>query len=291
MIDVIWDMETGDPDDYFTLLLLLGHPEVNLKAVTVTPGAPDQMGLIKKVLDIFGRKMPIGSFNIDHPKKCVSRWYYNVLGNIESYTKVQQGADVIMENSTEDTTIITGGPLKNLGAAIEKYPNLRVRRLVAQGGFAGEGVIPSGLQLEKFKGMRTCPTYNLNGDPKAGLIVLAFDGIETKRFVSKNVCHGVYYDRELHNRLAPIKLSKAPHLFKIYQGMDYYLMKHPQGKKFHDPLAACAAINEDIINWREVEIFREKGKWGSKLCPGSGIWISIDYDREMFIDTLLTYEE
>ena len=34
--DVVWDMETGDPDDFLTLLLLLGHPQVNLKAVTVT---------------------------------------------------------------------------------------------------------------------------------------------------------------------------------------------------------------------------------------------------------------
>lgn len=41
-IDVIWDMETADPDDFITLLLLLGHPLVNLKAVTVTPGTKDQ---------------------------------------------------------------------------------------------------------------------------------------------------------------------------------------------------------------------------------------------------------
>lgn len=287
MIDVIWDMETGDPDDYFTLLLLIGHPEVNLKAVTVTPGAPDQIGLVKKVFDIFGIGVPIGSFNIEHPKKCVSNWYHHILGDIKPYTKVKSGADVIFENCDPDTTMITGGPLKNLGAAIEKYPELRMRRLVAQGGFAGEGVVPRNLQLEKFKGLVTCPTYNFNGDPKAALTVLSFGGIETKRFVSKNVCHGVYYDQELHNKLAPLKLVKAPHLFKIYQGMDYYLLKHPQGKKFHDPLAACAAIDEDIINWREVEIFREKGKWGSKLSPGSGIWISIDYDRERFEACLL----
>ena len=291
MIDVIWDMETGDPDDYFTLLLLIGHPEVNLKAVTVTPGAPDQMGLVKKVLGDFGLNIPIGSFNINHPKKCVSRWYYHILGNIEPFTNVKQGADVIAENCTDYTTMITGGPLKNLGAAIEKYPDLKFQRLVAQGGFAGEGVVPSNLQLDKFKGMKTCPTYNLNGDPRAGLAVLSFGGIEVKRFVSKNVCHKVYYDQELHNRLATIKMRGAIHLFKIYQGMDYYFLRHPQGKKFHAPLAACAAINENIIDWREVEIFREKGKWGSKLCPGSGIWISIDYDRNMFIDTLLTLKE
>ena len=35
--DVVWDMETGDPDDFLTLLMLAGHPQVNLRAVTVTP--------------------------------------------------------------------------------------------------------------------------------------------------------------------------------------------------------------------------------------------------------------
>ena len=60
MFDVVWDMETGDPDDYLTLLLLLGHPEVHLKAVTVTPGSPDQIGLVRETLDWFGRDLPVG---------------------------------------------------------------------------------------------------------------------------------------------------------------------------------------------------------------------------------------
>ena len=36
-IKAIWDMETGDPDDFLTLVLLAGHPRVDLKAVTITP--------------------------------------------------------------------------------------------------------------------------------------------------------------------------------------------------------------------------------------------------------------
>ena len=80
MIDVIWDMETGDPDDFFTLILLLGHPKVNLKAVTITPGSEDQVGLVRKVLKDFNRDILVGAFNIDHPKQCVSGWYHKVYG-------------------------------------------------------------------------------------------------------------------------------------------------------------------------------------------------------------------
>ena len=43
---------------------------------------------------------------------------------------------------------MTQGPLHNLGHALE-LPNFGLGRWVAQGGFAGEGVVPSELQMEK----------------------------------------------------------------------------------------------------------------------------------------------
>jgi len=73
----------------------------------------------------------------------------------------------------------------------------------------------------------------------------------------------------------------------IYKGMESYLKKHPNGKKFHDPLAACCAINPSIGVWENVVLFREKGKWGSKLINENGIKIIIDYDKKKFIDTLI----
>lgn len=36
--DVIFDMETQDPDNFLCLLFLSSHPCINLKAVTITPG-------------------------------------------------------------------------------------------------------------------------------------------------------------------------------------------------------------------------------------------------------------
>ena len=72
--------------------------------------------------------------------------------------------------------------------------------------------------------------------------------------------------------------------------MDVYLKKKRAGKKFHDPLAACCAINEEIATWAEVELYREGqkwgGKWGATLAPGSGTWIITDLDHEKFVQTL-----
>jgi len=62
MLKAVWDMETGDPDDFMTLLMLLDHPKVDLQAVTVTPGTPEQIGLVRRALEWFEKDIPVGAF-------------------------------------------------------------------------------------------------------------------------------------------------------------------------------------------------------------------------------------
>lgn len=311
MIDVIWDMETGDPDDFLTLLLLLGHPEVNLKAVTITPGGADQVHVVRWALKEFGRAdLPLGVYA--HPafhyandmkatgqaKHRVSRWHYDAfdippLGEMPPPGNPPSAVIILQQYVTDSTTLLTGAPPKNINAVLNSITPLILGRWVAQGGFAGEGVVPPEKQLEKFQGKRTCPTYNFNGAPKQALAALESPNILERRLVSKNVCHGVYYDRDLHRKVRDrvLSLPESEPLHKalglIWMGMDYYLRKRPEGKKFHDPLAACCAINPDIGEWAEVELYREKGEWGARLCSGTGTWIIVDYDRALFEKTLL----
>jgi len=285
MVDIVWDMETGDPDDFLTLLLLCGHPEVNLKAVTVTPGTKEQVQVIKWALAQFDLDIPVGAFNSTSEKKCVSLWHYNAYDmELALITEdIPAGGDVLFDYCDENTTVVTGAPLKNFRLAMKK--EFKVGRWVAQGGFAGEGVIPSEKQLEKFKGWKICPTYNLNGDPTTGLAMLEYKGIGAKYFVGKHICHGVYYDSKLHECVAEVK-DKSLSMHLIWKGMEYYLSKHPKGKKFHDPLAACCAINPKIAQWAEVEIYRERGKWGAKFSSLPNAYIIVDYNHEEFVSTL-----
>jgi inosine-uridine nucleoside N-ribohydrolase len=367
-MDVIWDMETGDPDDFITLLLLLGHPRVNLVGVTISPGTPDQVGVVRSALAWFGRDIPVGAFNLDHRPKsgdspgegrhgrrgvCVSSWHYKAFGEMPPSRDAVPGPELLHALCGPATTLVTGGPLKNLGGALQ-LPGFRLGRLVAQGGFAGEGVVPPDRQLEKFRGMTTCPTYNLNGDPRSALAAVASPAIDRKLFVSKNVCHGVIYDAALHAEVGALR-HRSRSLDLLWRGMEVYLhdgraprrpwprngditaptvhlaapdgrlepvstadaltrasaagldlvamddgspptcrLLHPRkaesrderGKKFHDPLAACCAIDESIGEWAEVELYREKGAWGSRLAPGSNTRIIVGYDRERFVATL-----
>lgn len=356
----VFDMETQDPDDYLTLLLLLGHPKVNLVAVTITPGSAYQVGLVKRTLALFGREdVRVGANNITHPKSCVSSWHERAYGEITPDGEAEEAGALLAEVCDGDTTLITGAPLKNLGEAM-KHPNFTLGRWVAQGGFAGEGVVPADKQLPKFKGMKTVATFNFNGAPQAALRAFEHEGIGERRCVSKNVCHGVVYTEQVHQWLEP-RSKGARHLEMIWQGMEAYLAKkrarmasalprvlseedlsttpevrlimrgsearvvpledalaaarserlsllvvddrqspcvaragvvkasadeheHTYGKKFHDPLAACCAIDPSIGEWAEVELYRERGQWGSRLRPGSGTKIIVDYDHERFLE-------
>lgn len=291
---LLWDMETGDPDDFLTLLLLLGHPRVELLGVTVTPGTTDQIGVVRAALSWFGRQsLPVGAFDLAYrPRKplapgkrgaCVSSWHYEAYGELPASTDAVPAPELLRALCGPDVTLVTGGPLKNLGAAL-KLDGFTLGRLVVQGGFAGEGVVPREKQLAKFAGLVTCPTYNLNGDPASALAVVASKQIASKRFVSKNVCHGVIYDHAMHERFGAVR-TRSRSLDLIWKGMETYLARG-RGKAFHDPLAACCAIDASIATWAEVELYREKGEWGSRLSPGSGLEIITDYDHDKFVSVL-----
>lgn len=289
-IPIVWDMETSDPDDFLTLLLLLDHPAVDLRGITVTPGSPAQIGVVRRALELLGRDVPVGAHNLAHPKDSVSAWHYRTFGDIAPSNDAEPAAPMLLELLDADTTLLTGAPNKNLGAAIDLAERTgvawRIGTWVAQGGFAGEGVVPRERQLTKFAGMTTCPSFNLNGAPRQTFQGLAYEGLALRRFVSKNVCHGVVYDRTMYERVEAVR-DRRRSLELIWTAMDRHLRHHPEGKMFHDPLAACCAIDSSIGTWAEVEIYRESGLWGSRLAAGTGTWIITGYDHDVFLRTML----
>lgn len=285
MIDVIFDMETSDPDDALTLCLLLDHPKVNLCAVTVTPGSEEQIGVVKKIIELFGKKVLVGAGNINHPKQCVSSFHYKWLGDVGPDSAMP--ASLLMKlviAPKPNLTVITGGPLKNLKSAITDH-NIKLNEIVVQGGFAGDNVVPEEDRLDKFKGKITCPTFNLNGDVDGAKLAISYDGIKKKYFVSKNVCHGVLYDKEFHEKLRADKDKKQSNTV-IWECMDNYLRQHSHGKLLHDPLAAACLIDKSVCKFAEVEVFRQKGEWGSNLKEGTNTFISTKVDKEKFYSTL-----
>lgn len=291
---IIWEMETGDPDDYLTLLFLIGHPKVELIGVNVNPGSWDQVSVVKQAFKRFGvQNVPVGAFlDKDDDTSRVSGWHYKTVGlNKTRVAPDMDGARLLYDLFTEDVTLVTGAPLKNVGKWLREYePRTGLGRIVVQGGFAGEGVVPSELQLEKFSGKTRVPTYNLNGAPKEAELLASYPGFKQKLFVSKNVCHGVWFDKEIKEAMY-IKLREISKVRKhknlmLQRYMNTFVNKCRDGKKLHDPLAAVCAIDPSVGVWEKVDLGRIKGQWGSVLNPDSDLDIIIDYDREKFIEVL-----
>lgn len=288
-LNIAFDMETSDPDDLVTLCLLTSCQDAVLRSVTVTPGTHEQIGIVRRVLELTDRKdVPVGSRKPDHPKQCVSPFHYRLLGEVAPADPDGLGHEILARvlQQYPDTTIVTGAPLSNLYALLENHPTITIQRWVAQGGFAGDNVVPAEHRLPKFAGRETCATYNFNGDPKAALFLLNSPKVLKRDLVSKNVCHGVVYDQSMHRRTALAKDS-TPGMRLIYQGMEIYLAHNPEGKMLHDPLAACVALDRDICIFQEVEMYRVKGEWGARLQEGTSTYIAIAVDKERFMRKFL----
>lgn len=297
-MNVIFDMETSDPDDFLTLSWLCANPKINLIGITITPGTQEQVGFVRSVLHRLNRSIPIGSFDPTRKNGCVSTFHYNIDYDLSKhslplFTPILAEADGIGANIINDcikkypdAVLLTGGPLKNLHKFLEIYPGCDLQRWVAQGGFAGDSLVAPEHRLAKFAGRETCPTFNFNGDVPGALLALSSNKIWERVLVSKNVCHGISYDETFHEMFKAYQnLNLGMNL--IYKTMESYLQRHPKGKMLHDPLAACVMLYPDICTFKEVEVYRSKGEWGSRAADGTNTKISVSVDYEKFKEVFL----
>ncbi|CAM5681927.1 nucleoside hydrolase [Streptomyces viridifaciens] len=284
-IPIVFDMETGDPDDVFTLCALATHPWARLVAVTVMPGSDEQVGIVKHLLGRLGVSAPVGAHRPGADVKPVSGFHRRWLGKVPAREPDAEAWQLLRDAfSSGDATLLTGAPPKNPGVLLEREPDVRIARWVAQGGFAGDSVVPPEHRLPKFEGRETCPTFNFNGAPAAALKLLESPHVGERVLVSKNVCHGVVYDGAMHAALSARRLT--PGMALVREGMGVYLAKRRAGKAFHDPLAAAVALDESVCAFREVEVYRERGAWGARPAAGTRTRISVSVDHARFLDVL-----
>ena len=211
-VDVVFDMETQDPDDFLCLIFLASHPRVRLKAVTLVPGSPEQVGLVRWALSILGlsESVAVGAGDIGHATAgSVSPWHAKAFfenGDIPPSTAAEEAWLVLLREVDAQTVLFTGGPLTNVAAAIA-HADATGEAFVAgcwlaQGGFAGDNIVPPEHRLDKFNGRLSCQTFNFQSDLPAARAALKHPGFRRRRLVSKNVCHSE------SNRFGPAQLDQ-----------------------------------------------------------------------------------
>jgi len=117
-------------------------------------------------------------------------------------------------------------------------------RATVQGGFVPYNAHDRDVvRLERFEGRDRAGTFNLNGDVKAALAFIACG--TPARFVGKNVCHTVVYDKAVHEAMRTVTpKQRAGELLREFMGV--YLERHEEGKKFHDPTAAVCHLHPEV---------------------------------------------
>lgn len=143
--------------------------------------------------------------------------------------EVDQGWKLLCQTGGEDVVLVTGGPVWNLGKAVQKsletengvdglvveggenrFKPLKLHKWCAQGGFAGHNALvgmESGVLqrlrtlLPRFAKDTTNPAWNFDLSHVEVIAALEYSGIAERWICSKNVCHRVVYDTELHNEI------------------------------------------------------------------------------------------
>lgn len=227
------------------------------------------MGVVKHVLDRLGRRdVPVGFGATKGEKNRVSGFHYDWLGAVGPGTADGTSVEVLCAavRASTDLHLVTGAALTGPAEALRADPDLRIPTWTCQGGFVGDNLMPEDLRLPKFAGRLTCPSFNVNGDPRAALWMFGAGQIATKRLVTKSVCHGLFYGRAEDAR---VPSGAHPGLDLLKAGMAVYFEKHPGGKALHDVVAAALALSPDVGRWVPAVPYRERGEWGCR-APGAG---------------------
>lgn len=276
-MDLVIETDIGhDPDDFFAISYLIAAG-VNVKAICVTPGDPDQLAIARFVADETGLDIPICASKLDREKRSSGSIHHDLLKRYGRPLDAKPdglGRELLKGVLTEDTEVFVIGPVSSVGGFLADHPDFKICRATMQGGFAPYSIHRPQIVLEKFQGKEWVPTFNLNGDRKAGVRFL--DGVKDLRMVGKNVCHTVEFNRERLNDFAPLT-NRAAELFM--EGAQLYFERH-DAKKFHDPTAAVCHLDPGVGMWRHGKTVKRESGWTTEVMEDGGdlILVDISYD-------------
>ena len=214
MTDLIVETDLGhDPDDFFTLCYLAAVG-VRIRAICIVPGDPDQLAVARLLVETLGLDSPIGASNTASRKCSSGGMHHDLLDRVGFPREAGHdgpGDEVIagVLGRHPGCEFLVIGPCTSTARYLSGHDAIVPRRLTMQGGFLGYHLHAPRIRLPQFEGKTWMPTFNLNGDRKSAEVLLMAP-IPDRRFVGKNVCHTLLYDRAFHATMPPFDPSTAP---------------------------------------------------------------------------------
>ena len=292
-------------DDWIAILYLLQRPDVDVVAITVTgtgeahcaPGVKNALALVQlagetSIPVTCGRETPIEG---THTFPQGWRTRVDDLAGLDlpdsSEAESRQGAvDLLTElisNSSEKITVLTLGPLTNLGEALRAEPGLaqNIEMVYIMGGAVE---VPGNMG---FTGIgNEVAEWNIYVDPKATQLV--FDSGVPITLVPLDATNLAPLTVAFYDRLG--EKAQTPEANFVYQALTQNLqfIATEGGYYFWDPLSAAILTDEALATFETVElaVVLEEGPQSGQTIPlegGASIRVAVGVDSQQFEQLLL----
>ena len=302
---VIFDTDMAH-EDMFAALFLLSHPNVDVKAITVSgtgeahcgPGVTHALGLVKlsghaDIPVACGRETPLQGYH-EFPaawRQAVDNAYgVEIPAGGESSSL--QAADLIVEllqSSTEPLTIVAVGPLTNIAEAFQKSPEIsaRINEIYIMGGAVDVdgNVGNSGVGIKN-----KYAEWNIYIDPVAANIV--FESGVPIVLVPLDATKDVPVTRDFYKALDENRSTAAANLvFELLTAnLDFV---DSGGFQFWDSLTAAVFTDQSIASFRDIQltVVEGEGSESGRTKPdesGAKIKVAVGANQDQFEQLLLT---
>lgn len=266
-IPVVLDCDPGH-DDAIALLLAVGSPHIDLKAVTTTFGnCAVEMATRNalRILSLAGATtVPVaqgartslggaselgnyvhGASGLDGPKLPEPAF---AASDLPAVALIEQ----TLQSTPGPVTLVATGPITNLAALLKRgrVNRAQIREVIFMGGSTERG--------------NHTPTaeFNAYADPEALAVVLD-SGLPVK-MVGLNLTHQALATPEVVARMRGMNhhLGRTAAEWMGFFGSSYRLVWEFDAPPVHDPCTVAALIRPDIIRWRECFVAVETtGRW------------------------------
>jgi pyrimidine-specific ribonucleoside hydrolase len=302
---VILDVDMAH-EDMFSALFLLSHPNVDVKAITVTgtgeahcgPGVRNALGLValsghEEIPVACGRETPLAGnheFPVDWRQAADNAYGVNIpTGGAASNLSASDLIIDILQNADEPITIVAVGPLTNIAEAIQKDAGLatNIKEIYIMGGAVNVdgNVGNSGVGIQNDHA-----EWNIYIDPAAANIV--FNSGIPIILVPLDATRDVPVTRNFYGVLE--KNQETPSAARVYEIVTANLdFVDSGGFQFWDSLTAAIFTDPNIAKYEEMQltVVEEEGPESGRTkldSNGSKIRVAVGADRKTFEPLLLT---
>ena len=303
-IPILLDCDPGH-DDAVALLLAVGSPRIDLRAVTTTFGncsVDDATRNALRVLTLVGATdVPVarGAAGPLSGELELGNYVHGASGLDgpelpEPQTSPVDGTAIqligqVLDESSEPVTIVATGPLTNVGRLLRDQPEVvsRIKEVVFMGGSTERG------------NHTPAAEFNTYADPEALDIVLR-SGI-TVRMVGLNLTHQALATREVVDRMQAMdhQIGRVCAGWMGFFGSSYNRIWEFDAPPVHDPCTIAALIEPDLIRWRDAFVAVElDGTWtrGTTVVDlhhrypeqPPNAQVAIDLDAQQYWDLVLS---